>query len=466
MGQGSIRSVESLSLSILRLIQDEALKENTGRVVVHVPIDVATYLLNEKRLQLGELEQQFGIEVLLIPNINLETPHFRLERIRKADLPEQPDSVVKLIEEQEVSVPSEHEMQVRAKPEKAVVQPLAPPAPCAPVVKERELKSEVAAQVVERQAGAPLKPVVQQVGGLIKRVFSALFSKEEVIEEPSAATKKEDREKRGEADKRRSKPRGVATKEAEPARKEDREERTTSEGRRGSRRRGGRSRSKSGKAPEQPMQQAATEKVPAAERAAGTEHTERPARDQEPPRTDAWVSPVKALPEREQQLVAQQLAAPVVEAGELPLDIGSKRNPVESLAPNAAIRIEPSDRVVGPETVNTPLAASMSLTPDDMVEVKSKSAKVAEQPIRVEKVAGLQPHQADQPATPATRASSGLLLMHRPRKLGAAKRRVRKTVPYFQTLTGQRTKKPSRRTALGKKRLARGALRRGLKPRR
>ncbi|HHO70357.1 MAG TPA: ribonuclease E, partial [Halothiobacillus sp.] len=248
MGQGTIRSVKSLSLSILRLIQDEALKENTGRVVVHVPIDVATYLLNEKRLQLGELEQQFGVEVLLIPNINLETPHFRVERIRKTDLLEQPTSVIELIEEQEVSVPTEHEMQVRAKPEKAAVQPLAPPAPCAPVANGRELKSETTVQVVEPQSGSPLKSVTEQVGGLIKRVFSALFAKEESTEAPSATTKKEDKKKRGEVDKRRHKLRGGVTKAAEPVRKEEQEKRRTLEGRRNSRRSGGRSRSKNGKA--------------------------------------------------------------------------------------------------------------------------------------------------------------------------------------------------------------------------
>src|SRR5579885_2253124 len=84
-GNGAIRSVESLSLSILRLIEEEAMKESTVKVVAQVPVDAATFLLNEKRREIHRIEERHKIGVVLVPNINLETPHFKLERLREQD---------------------------------------------------------------------------------------------------------------------------------------------------------------------------------------------------------------------------------------------------------------------------------------------------------------------------------------------------------------------------------------------
>jgi ribonuclease E len=85
-GQGTIRGVESLSLSVLRIIEEDVMKENTLRVVAHVPVDVGTYLLNEKRDLLGALEERHGISVMLIPSPALETPDFDIQRIRNDDI--------------------------------------------------------------------------------------------------------------------------------------------------------------------------------------------------------------------------------------------------------------------------------------------------------------------------------------------------------------------------------------------
>ena len=82
-GQGTIRGIESLALSVLRLIEEEAMKENTARVHAQMPVDAATFLLNEKREALHEIEARQKIEVLIIPNINLETPHYDVQRIRE-----------------------------------------------------------------------------------------------------------------------------------------------------------------------------------------------------------------------------------------------------------------------------------------------------------------------------------------------------------------------------------------------
>jgi len=85
-GQGTIRGVESLSLSVLRIIEEDVMKDNTLRVVAHVPVDVGTYLLNEKRDLLGALEARHGISVMLIPSPALETPDFDIQRIRSDDV--------------------------------------------------------------------------------------------------------------------------------------------------------------------------------------------------------------------------------------------------------------------------------------------------------------------------------------------------------------------------------------------
>lgn len=81
-GQGTVRNVESLALSILRIIEEEAMKEKTGKVLAQLPVDVATFLLNEKRSILSAIEERNGIEVLLIPNRRLESPNYELQRLR------------------------------------------------------------------------------------------------------------------------------------------------------------------------------------------------------------------------------------------------------------------------------------------------------------------------------------------------------------------------------------------------
>jgi ribonuclease E len=81
-GVGVIRGVESLGLSILRLLEEEALKENTKRIMVQLPVDVATFLLNEKRSHLTRLEDNHHLHILIIPNEHLETPQYLIERTR------------------------------------------------------------------------------------------------------------------------------------------------------------------------------------------------------------------------------------------------------------------------------------------------------------------------------------------------------------------------------------------------
>ncbi len=81
-GQGTIRSVESLSLNMLRMIEEEAIKENTNEVQIELPLEVSTYLINEKRAALVEIERRHHVSVVIIPSQILSTPNFNLKRIK------------------------------------------------------------------------------------------------------------------------------------------------------------------------------------------------------------------------------------------------------------------------------------------------------------------------------------------------------------------------------------------------
>lgn len=89
-GIGSIRTVESMALAILRLIGEEARKDRTAKVIAEVPVDVATYLINEKREWLRTLEDKSDVDLVIVPNLNIETPEYSIRRVRddEVDLPE------------------------------------------------------------------------------------------------------------------------------------------------------------------------------------------------------------------------------------------------------------------------------------------------------------------------------------------------------------------------------------------
>src|SRR4249919_1001820 len=88
-GHGRMRSVESLSLSILRLAEEHAMKENTGQVLVQAPTEIANYLLNEKRRALAEIEQRHESPIVIVADEQLETPHYEVTRIRENELNEE-----------------------------------------------------------------------------------------------------------------------------------------------------------------------------------------------------------------------------------------------------------------------------------------------------------------------------------------------------------------------------------------
>ncbi len=85
LGHGNIRSVESLALSVLRLMEEEAMKEKTSSVVAQLPIEITSFLLNEKRGAIAEIEGRHQVRLIVVPNPNLETPHFQVRRYRVGD---------------------------------------------------------------------------------------------------------------------------------------------------------------------------------------------------------------------------------------------------------------------------------------------------------------------------------------------------------------------------------------------
>jgi len=137
-GTGHIRGTESTALHILRILQEEAMKDNTAAVHAQVPVDVATFLLNEKRVDLQLIESRHRVSVMLVPNIHLETPNYSVSRLRHDDLNQSEPLPASY---NMVEVPAEDKETTGALPEAAPPRPEAAvkgitPSQPAPVVRE------------------------------------------------------------------------------------------------------------------------------------------------------------------------------------------------------------------------------------------------------------------------------------------------------------------------------------------
>ncbi len=165
-GQGRMRSVESLSLSIIRVAEEHAMKENTGQVLVQAPVEIANFLLNEKRSALREIERRHDAPIIIVADEQLHTPHYEVTRLRENELGE------------ESGRPSYQ----RGTPRKLPVHALTkaqlniPPAPAVTHVKHsqpapvREIP-EPAPAPAPVAAPAPAAPAGGGVMGWLKRVF-------------------------------------------------------------------------------------------------------------------------------------------------------------------------------------------------------------------------------------------------------------------------------------------------------
>ncbi|MDX1669416.1 MAG: ribonuclease E/G, partial [Limnobacter sp.] len=143
-GTGVIRDTESSALHVLRIIQEEAMKEGTASVRTQVPVDVATFLLNEKRSEIHKLEARLKVSILLIPNKHLETPHYEVTRLRHDDekLDEDKSSfdMVNVTTEQ-----SYYERKIvgeAAKKQEAVIKGVIPAQPAPPAAQRPAKKAE------------------------------------------------------------------------------------------------------------------------------------------------------------------------------------------------------------------------------------------------------------------------------------------------------------------------------------
>ena len=211
-GTGVVRDNESLALSVLRLIEEEALKDNTAQVLAVVPVPIASYLLNEKRRSVNHIEKNQEVKITVVPNSDMETPHFEVIRVREGEefdllsylLPKKLDA----LKEAESKEPAEQAIRPK-KIEEPALKGFAAPAQSAPT----PAPAPKAAQ--EKKA----EPVAQE-SGLIGRFFKAIGSflfgsstQEEKQEEKQAEEKPKNnrngnRQRRDRNDNRRRNQRG------------------------------------------------------------------------------------------------------------------------------------------------------------------------------------------------------------------------------------------------------------------
>lgn len=152
-GQGTIRDVESLCLSILRIMQEEANKQKCQEVRATVPLVLSSYLLNEKRTSLADIEEQSRTKVVIIPNPELETPHYEITAVNQ---------------QSEV-----YEVDVTA---------IAEPAPNAKSKEQAAVQKPAVSNIPEQ--GTPPRPQPKKKKGFFARLFAALFGSSEEKKEP------------------------------------------------------------------------------------------------------------------------------------------------------------------------------------------------------------------------------------------------------------------------------------------
>jgi ribonuclease E len=178
-GMGHIRGTESTALHILRIIQEEAMKENTGAINAQVPVDVATFLLNEKRVDLQLVEARHRVSVMLIPNVHLETPNYSVTRMRHDDLnkTEPLPASYNL-----VAAPTEEQKQAAG-----AIEPAAPrPEAAVKITPQQPAPVPVAREVRQDPTPPARTPSRAEQASIIGKIFG-LFKRKPVAEAPVPA---------------------------------------------------------------------------------------------------------------------------------------------------------------------------------------------------------------------------------------------------------------------------------------
>lgn len=178
-GTGHIRDTESSALQVLRIIEEESMKESSAVIHVQIPVDVAAFLLNEKRGEIMKVENRHKVEIVLIPNKYLETPHYKLERIKHDDPRlEEPQLSYKMAEQTEIDMGFEARQKEPVKPvQEAMVKNIPDGLPAAPVVDR--------------------KPAAQEQGFFSKLLGIFGIGKEETPAEPAEKPSKNNARKGG-----------------------------------------------------------------------------------------------------------------------------------------------------------------------------------------------------------------------------------------------------------------------------
>ena len=171
-GQGTIRGIESMALSILRLMEEEAMKEGTAEVVAQTPVKVATFILNEKRKSLAEIQARHNLQLTVLPNIDLDTPHYEIIRYKEDEVVDSQNSY-KRVTKPEANVESTKETNT-PEIQIAAVSNVTPSSP------------------------APSPQAIEEAKnpGVIKRIFGALFGSkkvEEIEEKPKTRARPNNR---------------------------------------------------------------------------------------------------------------------------------------------------------------------------------------------------------------------------------------------------------------------------------
>ena len=159
-GRGHVRGPESLALSILRIVEEEAMKDMTGRIVARLPIEVAAFLLNEKREWVFDIEKRTKVRIILVPDPSVTLPNYEVERVREEDQQHESAHQASYELTTRVETATEFTTEPAARMDEPAVKAIPPPAPAAPPSPPSDTpkKSGLLARLWERWFGANPEP--------------------------------------------------------------------------------------------------------------------------------------------------------------------------------------------------------------------------------------------------------------------------------------------------------------------
>ncbi|MBI5750570.1 MAG: Rne/Rng family ribonuclease [Hydrogenophilales bacterium] len=409
-GTGHMRGTESTALHILRIIQEEAMKESTAAIHAQIPVDVATFLLNEKRADIWKIEARFKVSVVLIPNLRLETPHYTVNRLKTDEVAEidKPSYELAILPE-ETSEPAKVAAEAAKPRQIAVVRDITPTAP-API-------------------RAQVEPASQSLLGKVSSWFSGIFAAEEKKEaapapKRSARPERErgprgrhrDRDRQGRGGQPRTegaqqRPAQPRTEQAKPVLAErPADAATPAEGqeraKRG-RRRGGRDRGERAERTEREPQQAQLEaQASALEGEAAAPRPERQERGERPERSDRQQGRNRGRGERGERQQREVVAASV-EA-----ETQNVEAPRESIVVAAQAVVETAAPAFIPHEALAPVPVSQA----NQAELPFVAAEPAPAPVKAPEPIALAPAPApiQQPAPapkPVDLEAAGLVMI-------------------------------------------------------